>query len=151
MVKTVLLARPHPFIVSEMKPFLEQGGFAVKKIASFAELPSSIAGISGTIISLAVASSVTKTPAEVFAEIHRAAPRVPVLFAAMLDFAKMRSELERLAKSTGIETTILGVDPASENHPALGKPNTLLYLSKDDLTAPERRAIAARLIQRHFR
>lgn len=27
MAKTVLLARPHPFIVNEMKPFLEQSGF----------------------------------------------------------------------------------------------------------------------------
>lgn len=26
MSKTVLLARPHPFIVSEMQPFLEQNG-----------------------------------------------------------------------------------------------------------------------------
>lgn len=151
MAKTVLLARPHPFIVSEMKPFLEQGGFAVKKSEGFSGLSSSVAGISGAIISLAVTSSVTGTPEAVFAEIRRVAPRAPVLFAAMLDFAKMRDELERLSKSSGIEATILGVDPVSEGHPALGKPNTFLYLSKDDLTVPERRVIAAKVVQRHFR
>lgn len=151
MAKNVLLARPHPFIVSEMKPFLEHGGFVVKKTEAFAELSSSVSGISGAIISLAVTSSVTGTPEAVFAEIRRVAPRIPVLFAAMLDFAKMRGELERLSKSSGIEATIIGVDPANENHPALGKPDTFLYLSKDDLTVPERRVTAARLVQRHFR
>ena len=34
MLKSILLARPHPFIVSEMKPFLEANGFFITKLES---------------------------------------------------------------------------------------------------------------------
>lgn len=30
--KKILLARPHSFIVSEMRPFLEKGGFSPSKL-----------------------------------------------------------------------------------------------------------------------
>jgi len=153
MAKTVLLARPHPFIVTEMRPFLEQNGFASKKLESLAALPASAAGASGSIISLAVASSVgvAESAEEVFVAVRKQSPRLPVLFAAMLDFAKMKSTLERLAKNNGIAATILGISAATESNAGLGKPNTFLYIGKDDLTSPEQRAIAARILQRHFR
>jgi len=153
MAKTVLLARPHPFIVSEMRPFLEQNGFVPKKLESLAALPTSVAGASGTIISLAVASSVgiVESAEEVFAAVRKQSPPLPVLFAAMLDFAKMKSTLERLAKNNGIDAIILGIDAATESNAGLSKPNTFLYIGKDDLVSPEKRAIAARILQRHFR
>lgn len=151
MAKSVLLARPHPFIVSEMKPFLEENGYAVKKIESLVELKPNVAGVSGAIISLAIVSSMGETAEAVFAEIRKVSPRLPVLFAAMISFEEMKSAIERIAKNSSIEATILGVDAANENHPELGKPNTLLYFSKDDLTNPERRALVSKIIQRHFR
>lgn len=151
MAKTILLARPHPFIVTEMKPFLEQTGFSVRKLAIMAELPSSVAGLSGAIISLAVESSVNETVEAVFTELRRVSPNVPVLFAAMLTLDAMKGVLRRLAKGNGIEATILGIDLASIGHPDLGKPNTFLYMSNGDLVTPEKRALAAKIIQRHFR
>jgi len=151
MAKTVLLARPHPFIVSEMRPFLEQNGFSPKKMDSLADLPANSAGASGAIISLAVSSSVGDTPEEVFAQVRKNAPRLPILFAAMLDFEKMKTTLERLAKSAGIEVTILGVEAATESNIALSKPNTFVYIGKDDLVKPDRRTLAAQILQKHFR
>jgi hypothetical protein len=150
MTKTILLARPHPFIVTEMKPFLEQGGFSAKKLANLTELPSKVAGLSGAIISLAVESSVSETVEEVFAELRRVSPTVPVLFAATLSLGAMNGVLRRLAKSNGIEATILGIDLASKDHPDLGKQNTFLYLSNADLATPEKRALVAKIIRRHF-
>lgn len=90
MVKTVLLACPPPFIVSEMKPFLEQNGCPSGKIDSLADI------------------------------------------------------------SAGVSATILNISPSCDMHAGLGKPDTYVFLSKDDLISPEQRALAKRIIQRHF-
>jgi hypothetical protein len=45
---------------------------------------------------------------------------------------------------------ILGLDSLQSGAGHLGRPDTLLYLSKDGLTSVARRSAAARLIQRHF-
>jgi hypothetical protein len=151
MPKNVLLARPHSFIVSEMKPFLEQNGYVPKKLETIDDIPTSVAGTSGAIISLAVVSSVGESAETVFAELRKSARQLPVLFASMVNFATAKGALERLAKNLGVQASILDISPANETHPDLGKPDTYLYLSKDDLVSPERRALAASIIKRHFR
>lgn len=151
MSKTVLIARPHTFIVSAMKPFLEEGGFGTDKLEHISGLTSQTSGIAGAVISLALSSAITESAEEVFLKLKSSAPRVPVVFAAMLSFEQARPALERIAKQAGIQATITGIDPSSAVATQLGRPETFLYISKDDLTSPERRAAAARLIQRHFR
>lgn len=151
MSKTVLIARPHTFIVSVMKPFLEEGGFGTDKLEHISGLSSQTSGIAGAVISLALSSSITESAEGVFLKLKSVAPRVPVLFAAMLSFEQARPALERIAKQAGIQATITGVDPTPAAAAQLGRQETFLYLSKDDLTSPERRSAAARLIQRHFR
>lgn len=69
----------------------------------------------------------------------------------MLSLAAMKGSLRHLAKSNEIEATILGVEPESKDHPDLGKQSTLLYLSNGDLVTPEKRALAAQIVKRHFR
>ncbi len=151
MSKTVLIARPHPFIVSAMKPFLEEGGFGTDKLEHISGLSSQTSGIAGAVISLALSSSITESVEEVFLKLKSVAPRVPVVFAAMLSFEQARPALERIAKQAGIQATIAGIEPTPAIAAQLGRPETFMYLSKDDLTSPERSATAARLIQRHFR
>lgn len=151
MAKNILLARPHPFIVSEMKPFLEQNGYAPKKLDTLGDIPTSVVGTSGAIISLAVLSSVGESAETVFAELRKSARQLPVLFASMINFATAKSALERLAKNLSVQASILDISPANATHPGLGKPDTYLFLSKDDLVSPERRALAASIIKRHFR
>ncbi|NMM27768.1 MAG: hypothetical protein HHJ12_10895 [Glaciimonas sp.] len=151
MAKTVLLARPHPFIIAEMKPLLEYCGYAAAKLENLADLAVQAKSSAGVVISLAVSSSLGETAAEVFIRLRQGVPRIPVLFAAMLPLDKALSSLERLAKQTGVQATILGVAAGNENAVALGKPETFLYISKDDLTEAPRRVIASRMIQRHFR
>lgn len=150
MRKTVLLARPHPFIVAEMKPFLEHGGFDAVKLGNLAELENRARSSAGVVISLAVSSALGESAQEVFTRLRQAAPEVPVLFAAMLALDKSAPSLERLALHAGIEATIVGVASGHEHAAALGKPQTFLYLSKDDLADAPRRALALRLVQRHF-
>lgn len=151
MSKTVLLARPHPFIVAEMKPFLEHAGYAAAKLESLDDLTTRARTSAGAVISLAISSSLGESADDIFARLRQEAPRVPVLFAAMLGFDQSQRNLERLAKQAGVQATIIGAAAGNENAAALGKPDTFLYISKDDLADPARRAIAARMVQRHFR
>ncbi|RBA23594.1 hypothetical protein [Herminiimonas fonticola] len=151
MTKTVLLARPHPFIVSEMKPFLEDGGYVAAKLENMADLATQAKNSAGVVISLAISSAIGVSAFEVLSQLRKDAPRTPVLFAAMLDFDSSKSNLTRLAEQAGMQATILGVAAGNESASALGKPDTFFYISKDDLADPARRAIAKRMIQRHFR
>lgn len=153
MSRTVLIARPHTFILSVMKPFLEGAGFGTDKLEHISGLSSQTSDIAGAVISLALSSSITESAEDVFLKLKSVAPRVPVLFAAMLPLEQARPALERIAKQTGIQVNILGVDatPAAAAAAQLGRQETFLYVSKDDLTSLERRTTAARLIQRHFR
>lgn len=151
MSRTVLIARPHTFILSVMKPFLEGAGFGTDKLEHISGLSSQTSDIAGAVISLALSSSITESAEDVFLKLKSVAPRVPVLFAAMLPLEQARPALERIAKQTGIQVNILGVDATPAAAAQLGRQETFLYVSKDDLTSLERRTTAARLIQRHFR
>lgn len=88
-----------------------------------------------------------------FLKLKSVAPRVPVLFPAMLSFEQVHPALERIANQANIQTTIKGIEPPPPATAAaqLGRPENFLYLSKDDLPSLERRGAAALLIQRHFR
>ncbi|MDE2621647.1 MAG: hypothetical protein KGM83_00455 [Betaproteobacteria bacterium] len=150
MAKPVLLARPHPFIVSEMKPFLEQNGYVPTKVDTVSDIPKKVTGSFGAIISLAVVSSMPESVEIVFSELRKSASRLPVLFASMLDFDSVKSSLERLAGPKLDQTAIFAVSHVNESNPALGKPDTFLYLGKDDLASPAQREKAGRVILKHF-
>jgi hypothetical protein len=150
MSKTILLARPHPFIVAEMRPLLEQSGYTISKLEKLADLTTLARGASGAVISLALASPIPESVEEVFMKLQHIAPNLPVLFASLLDLNVVSRNIEEIGRKAGIHPTILGVVPGSDNSPALGKHETFLYIGKNDMAVPERRALAARLIQRHF-
>jgi len=151
MAKTVLIARPHTFIVSDMKPFLEESGFETGKLENIDDLQRRVAGVSGAVISLALSSSVADSAEGVFLKLMKAAPKVPVLFASMLSFQQARSGLERIASSSGVQVNLVSLEATPVEASLLGRQETFLYLSKDDLSSTERRALASRLVQRHFR
>ncbi|MDT8383254.1 MAG: hypothetical protein RRB22_02465 [Gammaproteobacteria bacterium] len=148
--RQVLLARPHPFIVAEMLPLLTQGGYSAVKLERLADLPQQAKGAKGAVISLALASSIAESPEQVFAKLRRSAPSVPVLFAAMLDYSMVSRKLEDIAQHAGVRATIIDIEGAGKNPAALGKPQTFLYVSKDDLALPQRKALTARMILQHF-
>lgn len=81
IAKNILLARPHGFIVSEMRPFLEKAGYAAIKLESLADLETGRERFAGAIISTAVVSSIGTTPAAVYAALRLKHPKAPILFA----------------------------------------------------------------------
>lgn len=150
MSPTVLLARPHTFIVSEMKPFLEEAGFKVSKAERVTELADLSRGCVGAVISLAVSSSMDASAEDVIKHLRQARPTLPLLFAALLPYAKAKESLERIGKQAGLSPKVLGLDDGGLNRSELGSPTGLLYLSKDDLAGPVTRQQAVLAIRRHF-
>ncbi|MCI0492776.1 MAG: hypothetical protein L0Z07_07550 [Planctomycetes bacterium] len=148
--KFVLLARPHPFIVADMKPMLEQSGFTATALQKMADLSALARKSSGAVISLALTSPISETPESVFAKLRRSAPEIPVLFAGLPPLAKVSSKLAHLAKEAGIDAAILEIAAEHENSAQLGAPRTFLYVSAEDFSSGERKSLAARIIARHF-
>lgn len=151
MSKIVLVARPHPFIVNEIRPFLEQSGYTVSKPESVADIAPLARGSKAAVISLALSSPIAATPDEVVKAIRRESPRIPLLFASLLPLNQVRQTLERIAKDAGSPVTILGISEVNDaNQRFLGSPQTYFYISKDDLTDPALQQRTRSLIVRHF-
>jgi len=150
MSKTIILARPHPFIVSEMKPMLEQSGYTVIKLDHINELPGLLESADGAVISLAVTSSITESAEEVLARIRSHSSDIPILFAGLLDFGKASSLIGNMARNVGMLATVLSAERVNETPSALGRPDTLLYVSKDGLSDADRKRMAQDLIGKHL-
>lgn len=150
MSNTVLIARPHPFIVSAMKPFLEELGFTTAKLERVGELAALAPRATGTVISLALSSPIPESAEEVFSQLRRAATRVPVLFASMLDIGQATAALQQIARRHDFPASILGAKTPATAWASLGRQETFVYLSKEDLEARDRREILAQMVRRHF-
>ncbi|MDZ7863965.1 hypothetical protein [Acidovorax sp.] len=149
MSKNILLARPHPFIVAEMKPFLEENGYTLAKLEVISNMATLAPKAGGAVISMALSSSIPESAEEVFQQLRQSAPAVPVVFASMLSLDMARPGLERMAALCRVNASIAGIDNEGTVS-QWGRPDTFLYFSKDDLAIPARRAIAARILKRHF-
>ncbi len=149
--RKILLARPHAFIVSEIRTFLEHAGYAPEKADSVADIESSRHGaLAGAIVSTAVVSSIGASAEEVFAALRRKYPRLPVLFAGLVDFAKMQDLVRRIVAPLHADAQILPMAPATESHAGLGRENVFPVLRKEDLAPGDAAALAARIVRRHF-
>ena len=151
MTRTILLARPHQFVAPVMRPFLEEAGYSVSVSDGKSDLSAGARDSSGAVISIAVVSSVGESAETVLAELRKVSSALPVAFAGLLEFDKARLALQRVGEACDVDITPLGVLPGSETNPALGRPETFVYLSKHDLDDPNKRSLAIRLIRRHFR
>lgn len=150
--KKTLLARPHTFIVSEMRPFLEKSGFAPSKLDSLGDLQHGNVGtFNGAVISTAVISSVNASAEEVFTALRQRNPKLPVLFAGLTEFSMMKSTVERIVGKIHPNAEILPIAASTENHPGLGKENVFLVLRKEDLAAGAPSELAERILRKHFR
>lgn len=150
MSATVLLARPHTFIVSEMKPFLEDAGFAIVKSETVADLSALSPHCVGAVISLALTSSINASPEEVIKHVRQARSALPLLFASLLPYAKVKDSLVRVGRQAGLNTSVMGLEDWEHHRSELGAPSALLYLSKDDLAQPTTRQQAVQAVRRHF-
>ena len=151
MKNKILLARPHPFIVSEMKPFLEQSGFSPLPIKDISELEGlASTSLSGAIISLAVQSTIDESAVMVFEAIRKQFPYLQVAFAGMLDASMASKAIKRVLPESIGNYHVIAADKNNERRVELGQPSTFVYIRDSDLSTPDTAKIAALMLQRHF-
>jgi hypothetical protein len=151
MSNTVVLARPHPFIATEMRPLLEGLGYQTKKPDHLADLDNMVGGAKGAVVSLALSSPIGESAEAVVRRLGAVSDKLPLIFTSMLPFEQAKQNLGRLAQAIQLSVTLLGVDDAMANASKLGKRETFVYLSKEDITDPTRRRVTEKLISQHFR
>lgn len=146
----VLLARPHSFIVGEMRPFLLECGYEPFAAGDLAGLAQALRSpLAGAIVSTAVSSSIDADAGTVFGLIRRQSPRLPVLFAGIMDRELMRAAVIRATREATPGATVL--DPGELNAAPGRMPGPMLmFLRKDDLVNPMLRADTRRALRRYF-
>ena len=150
--KKVLLARPHSFIVAEMRPFLERTGYQPSKLENIDDMyPGKLGQFNGAIISMAVVSTIAAKPAEVFAALRKSYPNLPVVFAGLTDFQSTMPSIERIVRALHPGAEILPISSLAEAHPRLGAHDIFLFMNKDDITGAAGDGLAERILRRHFK
>ncbi|MGE3720004.1 MAG: hypothetical protein AB7G07_16575 [Bauldia sp.] len=135
-----------------MRQWLEQLGFSVHRADGIADSSRELRASAGAIISLAVSSSVSGSPTEIFETVRREAPAIPVLFTGLMPFATAASIVTRVASATRLEVNVFDAAHLEEaSYAVLGRPDTLLYLSKRDLDDAGGRRNCSAALKRHFR
>lgn len=152
MSKKIVLARPHPFIVSQMQPFLADLGYSGEKLERLEDLDGSLdSNTRGAVISLAVTSSLGESAEAVFLKLRQLRAQLPVLFVALLDFAQAQRALQQLAGTAGVaQPVLIDVSEANVRNAMLGKSGAFFYIGRKDLENPARRALAAKMLESHF-
>ncbi len=150
-MRPILLARPHPFIVAEMAPFLKEAGFEGRRLTALEQLPAQVQGTSGAIISLALVSDLKASVDAVFTSLRTTAPRLAVVFAGLIDLDGAKLGLQQLAAAHGVTALIASAGDGPLPSGAARNPATFLYIGKRDLAEPARRATTMQNLQHHFR
>jgi hypothetical protein len=147
----VLLARPHAFIVNEMRPFLLEAGYAPARPDDLPGLERALAEpAAGAIISTAIRSSVPVDAATVFRMVRQRWPEMPVAFAGMADAATMRAAVERAVQPLAPLPLVVGAAGYRRPMIAAQRAQTFLVLRKDDLVDPAARQAALAALRAHF-
>jgi hypothetical protein len=146
--KRVLLARPHAFIVDEMRPFLVESGYTPVKVATLDEFKSTLSQpLYGAVVSTAVSSSIGADAATVFSRLREIAPQLPVMFAGMADFASIRLTAGR-AVAPVISDAVF--HEAAAWPMRFDRRREFLVLRKEDLTSADVRQQATRALRALF-
>lgn len=135
MRKTILLARPHPFIVNEMKPLLLQAGFDVKGISSDSALTESrSSSYPAAVISLAVVSPVSQSPQQVLAWLKTQQFSGKFIFAGLIPFERVENNLKQFLTETGWNAEVQALSsPTAQHSPGI-------YIQQSDLAPGQAQA-----------
>ncbi|RUO23015.1 hypothetical protein CWE09_13880 [Aliidiomarina minuta] len=112
----ILLARPHPFIVSQVKPFLSAAQLTYAAAENEDDLKRLGKTARAAVVSLALQSALPLSAKEVVDKLRAASPDLPLVFASLLTHDQAKSQIRRLL-------------PDADNN--------YLYFSKTDLDTPE--------------
>lgn len=148
--KRVLLARPHAFIVNQMRPFLVEAGYTPVGAQGLDHLAQELSGsFDGAIISTAVSSTVNADAATVFRLVREKLPRLPIVFAGMADAATMKLSAERAVKAL-VGTPTIANPQDMRIASGADRLSTFLVLRKEDLMPGGSQEAALRALRALF-
>ena len=142
---SVLLLRPHDFIVDDMSAWVRRLGHEPIRFRSLEQLDQTDpTGVVAGVISLAVSSDVKASVREVLIAARARVPQLPILLTSLSSLEKARPTIELELKGLGI--TAHGADAAV----AWGSPAIALYTPAADLKGAGEAALTA-AARKHFR
>ncbi len=151
MSKIIILGRPHPMIVESMKEFMERNGyepFAISKIQDLKNIPHT-GKVHGAVISTAVKSVVKESYIEVFQEIRKLYPDLPVLFATIGN-AESMAKILSLTLSKIIKDSVLYIADHNTQLNNLNLKKTFLIINRENINAPEYKEISDNILKTFF-
>lgn len=150
MTNTVVLARPHPFVVGEMAQFLAELKVTPKRAESLDDIAPMLTGAKGVVISTAVTSTIPEDAEAVYEHVRSLNPTVPIIFAGLLPLERSIKSLLHIQRH---EPSATGVAGSLTEHgtPRFGTAGTFVYFSKDDLNQADTRAAAISIVRKHFK
>lgn len=146
----VLLARPHPMIVTEMRSFLDENGYEPLPLSNLAERPETQGRpIAAGVISTSLTSQVREPVEEVALRLREWYPDLPLVIATIAERQMIaRAVARKLCDAVGTVAVldVLEVSPADAR---LGSPEHVLLLHRSDLSG-ERSAEVGGVLRRHL-
>ncbi|CAA0106933.1 Uncharacterised protein [BD1-7 clade bacterium] len=146
--KTIILARPHPFIVDDMTAFLAGQGYdplVCREDNTLERADTTIAH--GAVVSTALNAMVSYSVRETIDILHQKKPDLPIVLATLLSVELAEKQFNATIAKEGEK--LITCDRGSLTSPWLGTPNGYLLLTRDDLL--NNSALVQPLIERHFR
>ncbi len=143
----VILARPNPFIVDQMKDFLQMCGYSpspIKDLHDIENMPSE--GVVGAVVSTTVVSSVGESAEDVIAALRKHFGNIPVIFASMVPEETIEETLKRKLSKVSDNPHVISVKKGFLDH-SLGEADTFLVVSQADF---EDQQFAAKVVEKHF-
>ena len=115
-----------------MKPLLEQCGYGVLKPGSPGNIDTEVRLNYAAVISLALISDIGATGEDMTANIHLVNPKMPLIFASLLQFERAGSTISILMDKLSLTSQVVGVSKLD----SMTSSNLLsvLYLAKEDFS-----------------
>jgi hypothetical protein len=135
-----------------MQGFMQESDYQakpVKNLQQIKEVPST--AVRGTVISTAVRSDVSESYPEVLQQIRQVHPRIPVMFATLVDFDTIAKTIRLKLDEIGMDGQVVPISSETLQSGQLGDPNIYVVIHKNDITDVQRNAVAKQVLNRHFR
>jgi len=143
----VVLARPNPFIVDEMKGFLVNCGYEPVPIKDLKDLLNiDAAEVAGAVVSNTVVSSVGEKTEEVIAALRQKFPEVPVAIASMVAEDAIEDMLTHKLEKVSANPKVISVAKGLLDH-SLGTADTFLVVTQEDM---KDMTTSGKIIEQHF-
>lgn len=151
MKETVLLARPHQMIVADMKRFLCGIGFSPEPVNDIQELRDfDIKRAVGSVISMTSVSAEEFSIRNVFKEVRRQEPNLPIIFSTLMDFPMAERVLKGYVGPMVEGLRILPVSAATLQEPDLGSTNVMVCVLKNQIKDADVSELTRDIFLRHF-